>query len=373
MNSNNVQLNKLYNGNQTIVNSPYTMQSNLLVPMLARMVNEKLIPQKSMDVIQAILSFKHTESNPFPTYKTIARLLGKSEIYVRQAVAAIKKIGILGVKKGKEKLNNEYDFTPFFELLEKFIIKYNESKDGVIKVADLLKMKVVKKSEKKDFSWSEKYKDEEKEVVPTEPAETVEDASEEAEEVPEVTLPDDINKVLTAYSVQPEGVQAVKNAYVAFSGKLVNEIFIEKIMASLDKKDFVNYFTKCITTAYTSNEQPKQQQPVQQPNTFKPAYSRNKAKSEVTPEWFEEDKAKEEAERQALIEAEARKSFEEKVYGFDSKEKLNDFIAGMTLTDEQKAIVEAKRLDLDEEFARMKAKLDIKLENLYSDKREGVQ
>src|SRR5690606_27041655 len=116
MTNENKQLKAVYNGNETIINAGFTMQSNYVLPVLARMVKEKILLQSGMDVVQAILSFKHTEDNPFPSRETLALYLGKGIDYVKKALKSIKEAGILPTKKAGRK--NTYDFKPFFALLE---------------------------------------------------------------------------------------------------------------------------------------------------------------------------------------------------------------------------------------------------------------
>lgn len=285
----NKQLKAVYNGSEVIISSGFTMQSNYVLPVLTRMIDEKLINKAGAEVVQAILSFKHTEEMPYPTRETVAELLGKTVDYVKKALKSIKETGILAVVKSGRK--SKYDFKPFFALLEKFIVEFKQKKNKEVKISDLLKMKAVKK-EAKDFNWSEEYKDAEKEVVPTEDVQE-EGASEASEPV---VLPEELTKVMEVYGITSEGVQAVQNAYTAYSGKLEVAVFVEKIVASKDKKNFVNYFEKCITTAYVNGEQPSQA-PVQQTGSSYANSFRTPVRTEKLPEWLEENKRVEEAKK----------------------------------------------------------------------------
>jgi biotin operon repressor len=267
----NLQLEKVYNGNETIINAGFTMQSNYIVPLLSRMVDEGLLNQAGYTLVQTILSYKHTEENPFPSREELARLLGKSVEYVKKGLKSIKEAGILAiVKMGRR---NTYDFKPFFALLEKFIIELKEKNNYTVKVSELLNVKVEKKEEK-DFSWTEQYKNNKNEIVPVEPVQ---------EEVG-ATLPEELKKVLNVYEVDVEGVKAVEKAYNEYKGKLDIAIFAEKIVASVGKKDFVKYFNKCITNAYTSGEKPKQ---VHTQNEYAPN-GRRIIRKEVTPDWLKD-------------------------------------------------------------------------------------
>ncbi len=271
------QIEKVYNGNEIIATSGFTMQSNYILPLLNRMVNEKIIVQAAATLVQAILTYKHTEENPYPSREELARFLGVSVSYVKKGLASIKEAGILSIVKSGRK--NTYSFKSFFTLLEKFIIEYKKKKNYGVKIAELLKIKVVKKETEEDqFQWAEEYAGE-KEIVPAAvPAEETEES--------ETTLPEEINRVVEAYGISSEGVKAIQQSYAAYGDKLDKKVFIEKIVASLEKKDFVKYYNTCITSAFVAGEKPTIQR--------KPAVTGGKkfVREEAIPEWMQtkEDK-----------------------------------------------------------------------------------
>jgi hypothetical protein len=283
MTNEKTQLQKVYNNNERIINAGFMMQSNYILPVLSRMKGEGLINDAGATVVQAILSFKHTEENPFPTRETIAMYLGKGIDYVKKALKSIKKSGVLAIEKSGRK--STYNFKPFFALIEKFIVEFKEKKNFAVKITDLLKAKVQPKEEK-DFSWSEEYNSE-KEVVAAEPTEEVQEEVEEV--VP--SLPEGIAKVAEVYNVDTKGMEAIEKAYNAYSDKLHDNIFIEKITASVGKNGFANYFTKCITNAFINNEQPEQ---AAAPKSSNKGYNRKVVREEQVPEWLNNESKKEE-------------------------------------------------------------------------------
>lgn len=278
----NHHIEKIYNGREIIINAGFTMQSNYIVPLLSRMVDEGLLNQAGYTLVQAILSYKHTEENPFPSREELARLLGKSLEYVKKGLKAIKQAGIILIEKVGRR--NTYNFKPFFTLLEKFIIEFKEKKNYDVKISELLNIKVekkVEKTEEKDFSWAEQYKDNQKEAVPSEPVQEVEPVKEEVKEVGS-TLPEELKKVLTVHGVDSEGVKAVEIAYNEYKDKLEVAVFAEKIIASVGKKDFSSYFNVCITNAYINGEKPKQ---VYTQNEYTPN-GRITIRKEAEPDWM---------------------------------------------------------------------------------------
>ncbi len=249
----NKQLEKVYNGNQTIMNAGFTMVSNYIVPVLARMKAEKLITISAQNVMQTLLQFKHSEEAPYPSQKTIGELLGFSEEYAKKAVGVLRKAGILGTTLINKV--NHYDLTPFFDLVEKFIFEFKHNGKRDIKIAELLEKDVDVQGKKHDFSWAKEYN---------------------KEEVAEVVLPESINNVVKLYNVDSEGIDAIEKAYAIYSEKVSDKLFCEKIIASSDKKNFKSFFNKCISNAYMNNEQPKEQAKPQTPS------------KEVVPEWFDD-------------------------------------------------------------------------------------
>jgi biotin operon repressor len=306
----NLQLEKVYNGSEVIINAGFTMQSNYIVPLLSRMVDEGLINQAGYTLVQTILSYKHTEENPFPSREELARLLGKSVEYVKKGLKSIKEAGILAiVKMGRR---NTYDFKPFFTLLEKFIVELKEKNNYNVKISELLNVKVEKKEEK-DFSWTEQYKNNKKEVVPAEPVQ------EEVKEEVGSTLPEELKKVLNVHEIDSEGVKAVEIAYNEYKDKLEIAVFAEKIVASVDKKDFVKYFNKCITNAFVNGEKPKQ---VSKQNDYAPNGMKI-IRREAKPYWFdkyenmyfgETEKQEEPKEEHKTIEQEIAESTVEQLH-----------------------------------------------------------
>ena len=268
----NVQLNAVYNGNQTIIEAGFGMVSNYIVPMLNRMRLEKILTTSACAVVQTILSHKHTAKNPFPARETIAEMLGIDIETVSKALKSIRKAGILNIlkvideKTGLEKKNNMYDFKPFFAVLEKFIIefKYNKNKD--VKIADLMSIQVEKKECKRDFS-----------AIKPAPSVAVQDAPQAVEEVPVVVLPEVISNTLNTLQINAEGIQAVQTAYTKLGAEVSAEMFVEKIVASKAKKNFTSYFTICIQNAYNNKE-------VVAP---KSSGGRKVTREETKPEWFD--------------------------------------------------------------------------------------
>jgi hypothetical protein len=347
----------VYNGSEKIAANGFTMQSNYVLPVLARMVNEGLLLQSGADVIQAILTFKHTEENPFPSREGIALLLGKGVDYVKKALKSIKASGIIKIVKAGRK--NTYDFKPFFALLEKFIVEFKEKKNHAVKIADLLKVKLQKKSEK-DFSWSEEYTGEDQEIVPVE-----EEVQEE--EVLKVNLPKLISDTLKVYGIDSEGVQAVEQAYTLYAGKVDDKLFVEKIVASRGKKNFANYFTTCITSAYTTGEKPKVAA-VQEPKNSKHPYTGKKpVRTEIVPDWLEKQM---EAERLAKEEAEKKekeKTVEQKIEEATSVTQLEPIEAELqdwlnTIPEHIEANREMKLLQ--EKKAKLQAEFEVRRKEL---------
>src|SRR5699024_664821 len=153
-NSNNKRLQMVYNNNQVIMDAGYTMQSNYILPVLSRMVDEKIINISAQTVVQTILTYKHTEDNPFPSRDEIALRLGKSISYVKKALSSIYNAGILiAEKKEKDARGNTYNFAPFFALVEKFIIEFKEKKNIAVKIKDLIDTHIVNKPVE-SFEWS---------------------------------------------------------------------------------------------------------------------------------------------------------------------------------------------------------------------------
>ncbi|MDF2010207.1 hypothetical protein [Priestia megaterium] len=282
----NSRLSMVYNGNTTIIEAGFTMTSRYLNPLLARMVDEKIITPSAQTLVQIIFSYKHTEDNPFPSREELGRTLNKSVKAIGNALKAVTDSGILAIKKVGRK--NTYDFTPLFNLLEKYIIEYVEKKNYKVKIADLMKVKVVRKKKSTTDFDEVKKKASEKELVPTEVEEEVEE-----KQKPEVVLPEEINAVIQAYGIDEVGKETIVQAYSAYGEKLDVKVFIDKIIASAMKKEFNNYFMTCITNAFKNDEQP-QEAPVQQKQ--KEGYAPNGKKivrKEVKPEWLDEEKKKE--------------------------------------------------------------------------------
>ncbi|CDQ21695.1 hypothetical protein [Halobacillus karajensis] len=279
---NNIQ--KVYNGKNTIIDAGFTMKSNYILPMLTRMVDEKIITRASKDVIQIILQYKHTEKAPFPSYDQIAEMLNKSNVWVKKAVQAIKKAGVLFVTNPKKV--NTYDFSPLFELLEKFIVEFVHNENKSVKVLDLMKKKFVQPKKENDFSWTEEYKEDQQDQ---------EDVQEEKPE-PEVVLPTKIRKLIEVNGVSEEGIEAIKKSYASYSGELDDKIFMDKISVSSSKKNFVAYYKKCIDSAYVNGEQPTEE-PEQQPAPKKQTES-----TEVIPTWFGNENGKTERSIKEQIE-----------------------------------------------------------------------
>jgi hypothetical protein len=317
----NKQLKAVYNGSETIINAGFTMQSNFVVPVLNRMKLEELINDAGATVVQAILSFKHTEACPYPTTKTIASYLGTGEDYVKKALKSIRKSGILIIKKvinektGKESRNSKYDFAPFFALIEKFIVEFKHKKNIAVKIADLLKVKVqkkvkIKKKETKDFSWSENY-DSETEVVVEKVIEEV------AEEVVVPVLPEKLQKLLEANKVSEAGILAVETKYTAYAGEVDDKIFVQKILASVGKDNFISFFNKCIDNAYVNGEKPQETAPASKGYAPKGKVTR----TELLPDWFDEyeKESKQPEPKKVIISeelAEKKRRIEEKLASF---------------------------------------------------------
>jgi DNA-binding transcriptional ArsR family regulator len=272
---NNKQLMKVYNGNEVIAGAGFTMQSNYIVPLLTRMKNEGLISASGSTLIQTILSYKHTEENPYPSIELLMQVLDYSKSTVKKGLASIKDTGLVPVVKQGRK--NTYDFTPFFELLTKFIEEFKK-KNFVVKVADLIKKKVVRKKSETDFSKLKKG--EETVIIDTNEA-TEEEVIEEAV-VP--ALPEKIEKVLLANKVSEQDQEAVAELYAIYSGDLDDRLFIQKIVTSAQKKNFIKFFSTCITNAYANNEQP-QEAPVQSP--YKSKGTSKPTRTEMLPNWFD--------------------------------------------------------------------------------------
>lgn len=268
------RLGLVYNNNKEIMEAGFTMQSKYLLPLLSRLVDAKLISNFACNVIQTILTYKHTEEMPFPSYGEIARMLNKSEIYVKQAMALIKKSRILGVLKAGRK--NVYDFNPLFSLLSKFIVEFKDNNNHSVSVVDLLASEPV--------------------VAPVEAVEPTPEPTPAPEEVPveepvvaepvKKQLPDKIFNLLVSNNLTKDDIITVESKYSAYSSDLDDKIFIQKIMASVLKKDFVGYFSKCIDNAYVSGEKPKEEQPMKQ--QYKPAYKAKPGYVEQKPSWFGE-------------------------------------------------------------------------------------
>lgn len=272
------RLHLIYNGNEKIMNAGFTMQSRYILPVLARMVEEGIIIQSAKDVIQAIFSYKHTEANPYPSRKEIACYLGKSESYVKKALKSIKDAGILIFEKVGRK--STYNFKPFFSLLEKFIIEFKDKKNVKVKIADLLNIKVVKKSKSSDKLQKihEKYKVEKT----IEKIETVQEEQQPVEE--KVVLPEPIKRAIKVYSVDASGIEAIEKSYAMYKDELDVRIFVDKIIASTDKSKFAEYYTKCINNAYINGEVPSESK----------KGNKKPIRDEKLPEWFNEEETKEE-------------------------------------------------------------------------------
>lgn len=267
--TNTNRLKMVYNDNQVIMDAGFTMQSNYILPVLSRMVDEGLLLVSGQTVIQAILSFKHTEDNPYPTRDTLARLLGKSVSYIRKALKSISDAGLLLYEKSGR--NNTYNFKPFFSLLERFITEFRTKKNFTIKIKDLMLFTKGNKEEK-DFSWTEDIKEEEV-------AEVTEEVIEE--EIVEVSLPDKIVTVLKSNNICNEGIEAVTIKYTAYKDKLDEKLFMQKISASAGKKNFIAFFNTCIDNAYINDEKPMEKTASNNQN--------NSGKVEMIPEWFNKE------------------------------------------------------------------------------------
>lgn len=275
----NTKLKEVYNDSEIIAGSGFTMKSNYILPLVSRMIDEGIINNSAGTVVQMVLQYKHDKENPFPSREELARVLGKSVSYVKKALKSIKDAGILAIEKSGR--SNTYSFKPFFALLEKFIVEMKQNKNFDVLISDLLNIKIQKKEEKEehDFSWSENYSSE-KEIV-AEEKEEVKDDSEKPEETEEIVLPEKLNTLLKANSVGKEGIEEVKNMYNAYKDRVHEDVFADKIIASVGKNNFSIYFNKCLNNAYRNSEQPKQ---VQTKSNYQ-----KQGKEEVQPDWFEKD------------------------------------------------------------------------------------
>lgn len=316
----NERLAKVYNGNIKIMEAGFTMLSNYINPLLARMVDEKILTPSAQTIIPVILSYKHTENNPFPSREELGRLLDKSVKAIGNALKAVTDSGILAIKKVGRK--NTYDFTPLFDLLEKFIIEMVDKKNYKVKIADLMKVKVVKKKKSTTDFDEVKKKASEKELVPAEGEEVPVESVEEEKE-PEVVLPEEIKKVILAYGIDEAGQEAIGQAYSAYGEHLDVKVFIDKIVASAMKKDFVNYFMKCITNAYKNDEQP-QETPVQKQKEGFAPNGRKIVRKEVVPMWLGDKEEQKEAKKENL-------SYEELIEQAETLEDLKEVEEGIKL------------------------------------------
>jgi hypothetical protein len=280
------KLQLVYNNNETIISNGFTMTSNFITPLLHRMKNEKILNSIGFSLVQIILSHKHTSENPFPSVRVMSELLAVTEKNIKDGIKAIKEAGILAISKVGRK--NTYDFTPFFELLEKFIVEYKSGNKSV-NVSDLMKKKVVRKKSETDFSTVKKG--EETVIIDTN-EETIEEV---AEEVVHTTLTDKIEKVLKANKVSEQDSQAVAELYEAYGEDLGETLFIEKIMVAGSKDNFLKFFKVCINNAFKNGEKPQEA-----PVTASKTKSGTKApiRTEKLPTWFdgEENKVKETTE-----------------------------------------------------------------------------
>jgi DNA-binding MarR family transcriptional regulator len=294
----NKKLNLIYNNNSVIVSAGFTMKSNYIVPLLSRMVDEGLINKSAETVVQFILQYKHGAENPFPSRDEIARVLGKSVSYVKKALKSIKDAGILFIEKVGRK--NTYNFKPFFALLEKFIVEIKEKHNYDVKISELLNVKVDKK-EDQDFSWTENY-DSEKETASEETAEEKEEGKTEDQSekvIPTIEkLPESIQKVIKLYNIDEKGIVAICEAYNTYGKELPEKVYIDKILCSVGKNSFENYFKACIVNASSNNEQSKQiNQSKQQPYTnhkynYKPKQQKI-IRKEPVPNWMQDQKKSE--------------------------------------------------------------------------------
>lgn len=273
----NIKLNAVYNGNQTIIESGFTMLSKYFVPFTYRLVKEKVIKNMSQSLILTIFSYKHTENNPYPSNEELARMLDVNVKSISPALTNLAASGIINIKKSKRK--NVYDFSPLFSSLEKFIIEYKSGNTSVsVKqiIKDVLN-KVVpgKQKEESNFKWTKEYEGK-KEV-----------ATKEVE--PKVVLPKSIQKAIDEHKINVFGIAAIEDAYSTYGTSLHESIYVKKIEASIGKDNFSKYFAACIETAYTNNEQPVKQQ----------APKKKTGKKEIVPGWTGKyDLSKEERDSQ---------------------------------------------------------------------------
>lgn len=342
----NKQLHAVYNGNETIINSGFTMMSNYVVPVLNRLKVEGIITESALVVMQSIFSFKHTEANPYPTFSKIAKHLGYKEVTVKSAVASIKKAGILGVSKMVDKVtgrtlrNNEYDFTPFFNLVEKFIVEFVQNNNADVKISDLLGV-IIKKKKKstKDFSSIEKV---ETEVTKTTPSETLQDAPQAIEEEPQPTLPDSILNAISACKIDAEGISAIETAYAM--KMLDDSVIISKIFASKESKKFASYFNVCIRKAIENKEKPED---TPAPNNAGQPYYKKSTREDIEPEWWEESqKKKEERPPEPKVIEIHEMTMEQLLEKEEDVDKRLNIIPDHVQSLADKELIEARKLEL---------------------------
>ena len=275
----NKKILEVYNNSEVIAGSGYTMKNNYIVPLVERMIAEKIIKRKAGTVLQIILQYKHGKDNPFPSQSEVAKLLGRSISYVKQAVSSIASAGLLKISKiGR---SNSYNFQPFFDLLERFILEYKYNGNVGIKISELLNASV-EKTEIQDFTWTNEYKGE-KESVKNVSKKVNNPVTEEVEES-NVILPESILNVCKLHKIDSKGMDAIESSYDIFGEELHDDIFIEKINVSAGKENFVHYYNSCIINASKNKEKPNQvaTKPIQK--------KANRDSNEPVLDWFEDNK-----------------------------------------------------------------------------------
>lgn len=288
----NKTLHAVYNGNETITSYGFTMTSPYINHLLSRMRKEGLLTVLACEVVRDIFSHKFTEKNPYPTQETLARNFDVDAKSIRNAVASIKKAGIILITKvinpktGKESRNNQYDFTPFFELLEKFIIEVKEKGNFKVKIAELMNIVVEKKESKTDFSELPKV---ESKVTKVEeenaPSKSVQEDVQDVLEEEEVKLPSILLNTCKVLKLDDKGMKAVKDAYTIYGETVSETIFVQKLHSAHGKKNFESYYLKCVTNAHANNEQPASS-PAPQNSNRTNQYKNASGREDIVPEWF---------------------------------------------------------------------------------------
>lgn len=341
----NTRIAKIFNENYLLINAGFRMTPKYETALLERLEKAEIILPSAKAVVSEILRYKHDEKNPFPSMALLGKVLDKSRTAIDKGVKSFKDAGLVIVTKEGRK--SVYDFRPFQALLSKVTHEF-ENGNFDIDLEEIMKVKVEKVEVEKEVKAKKTGKVSVKKVKETvvvgtfdylalelsmkelqaeattkytstkagnkvegneegKKQEGKKKAEKPAEQpsVNDVVLPSAIEETILEFKIDEAGINAIKNSYARFKGKLVDELFLEKITYSIVSKDFVNYYNKCIANAVANNEQPKQvkHQNKQQQTGFTPV------RTEIVPDWLGKEQQPSEvddAEQQRLAEAQRK-------------------------------------------------------------------